>query len=152
MNPDFWVVMPGGAGFDVKPGADPLKAVQDLNNPKNVGTSKEYAIACFAATSLTMIGGAEYGRFGETTSSDRDDWIPGDWGYIENTKFPAVGGTPGLEGENIIYVGKGQFWGHFNPGLEYKTLDGWIAQVNAFPPPTEALLKNSRRFTAAGLE
>jgi hypothetical protein len=149
MNPDFWVVGPNS--FDVKPGVDKFKAIDDLNNPKNVGTSKEYHIACEAATALTMVGGSRSGLLGDIPSADIDDWIPGDWGYITNIKFPAVGGIPGLEGENIIYVGKGLFWGHFNPGLEYKTLAGWIAQVNAFTPPTEARLENTRQFTKVGL-
>jgi len=65
--------------------------------------------------------------------------------------FMPFSGIPGLEGENIIYVGKDQFWGHFHPGLEYKTLAGWIAEVNSFTPPTEAQLKNVRRFTKVGL-
>ena len=150
MNPDFWVV--DSTGFHPKPGVDPLEAIDDLNNPKNVGDpAKEYHIACLAATKLTMIGGSRSGMLGEDSSADIDDWVPGDWGYIKNVKFPAVGGIPGLEGENIIYVGKEQFWGHFNPGLEYKSLAGWIAEVNAFTPPTEAQLKNVRRFTKVGL-
>jgi hypothetical protein len=79
--------------------------------------------------------------------------VPGDWGYITNIKFPSSGGTPGLEGENIIYVGNGKqlFWGHFNPGVEYKTLDGWIAEVNSFKPPTQARLENVRKYTKVGL-
>ena len=39
-----------------------------------------------------------------------------------------------------------------NPGLEYKTLDGWIAEVNSFTPPTEARLENQRTYTKVGLE
>lgn len=149
MNPDYWVVT--STSFHVKPGADPEKAIEDINNPKNVGTSKEYFIACEAGTYLTMLGGAKSARIQDIPSSDKDDWVPGDWGYIKNIKFPATGGIPGLEGENIIYVGGGQFWGHFNPGLEYKTLDGWIKQVNDFKPPTEAELKSTRKITKVGL-
>lgn len=153
MNPDFWVVNPSQfPGFRPKAGVDPLKALEDLNNPKNVGDpAHEYKIACFAGTLLTMVGGAKSELIGENSSSDSDDWVPGDWGYIKNVKFPATGGTPGLEGENIIYVGKEKFWGHFNPGLEYKTLSGWIDEVNHFSPPTEAQLQNVRRYTKVGL-
>jgi hypothetical protein len=150
MNPDFWVVT--STSYYPKPGVDPMKAIEDINNPKNVGDpAKEYHIACQAATKLTMVGGSKSERIQNIPSSDKDDWVPGDWGYIKNVKFPASGGIPGLEGENIIYVGNDKFWGHFNPGLEYKTLAGWMKQVNDFKPPTEAELQSSRLITKVGL-
>jgi hypothetical protein len=152
MNPDFWVNT--GTGWDVKPGVDRQKAIEDLNNPKNVGDpAHEYKIACEAATQLTMEGGAKSSSMIDDVSGDTNDWVPGDWGYITNIKFPASGGIPGLEGENIIYVGNGKqfFWGHFNPGIEYKTLDDWIAEVNSFTPPTQARLENQRTYTNVGL-
>jgi len=148
MNPDYWVVTP--TDFKPRDDVDPLEAIKDIN--KHQGDSgHEYMLACFAATKLTMIGGAESGALAEVLSSDANDWIPGDWGYIKNVKFPAHGGTPGLEGENIIYVGKDLFWGHFKPGLEYHKLPEWMAEVNSFAPPTEAELQPNRRFTKVGL-
>lgn len=109
---------------------------------------EQYKIACEAATAITVQGGGKSPvRF--HSSGDDEDWIPGDWGYIENTRFPA-GGTPGLEGENIIYVGKDKFWGHFNPGLEYKTLKQWFDLVNSWN--TGAYITNIRRYPNAGLE
>lgn len=148
MNPDFWVVTPND--FRPRDDVDPLEAIKDIN--KHAGDpAHEYKLACFAATKLTMIGGAESSFLSEVSSSDPNDWIPGDWGYIKNVKFPAVGGRPGLEGENIIYVGKDLFWGHFKPGLEYHKLSDWMAEVNAFDPPTEAQLQPGRRFTKVGL-
>jgi hypothetical protein len=122
MNPAYWVV--GATSYDVKPGVDRREAIQDLNvNPG------QYAIACQAATALTMESGGSplTNDFG---ASD-DDWIPGDWGYITNTKFPA-GGPDGQEGENLIYTGKDKFWGHFGPGIEYKTLTAWRDQVKSW--------------------
>ncbi len=59
----------------VKPGQDPQKAREDLNvNPQ------AYAIACQAATENTMIGGAKSPYF-KDSSSNVDDWVPGDWGW-----------------------------------------------------------------------
>ena len=105
---------------------DDIAAIEDLNvNPK------EYAIACLATTQLTMEGGGKSALAHDTGVGD-SDWIPGDWGYVENTKFPAVGGTVGLEGENIIYTGMDRFWGHFGPGIEYKTLTQWFDQVKGW--------------------
>ena len=43
-------------------------------------------------------------------TSDRiGDWVPGDWGYIENSSPDPA---PGEEGENIIYLGADNYWGH----------------------------------------
>ena len=55
-----------------------------------------------------------------------NDWIPGDWGYI---KSYIVNPSPGLEGENIIYVGKNLFWGHFSSVHKPQSLKAWIARV-----------------------
>lgn len=150
MNPDFWDV--GSGGPKPKPGVDRQKAIEDINNPKNVGDPvKEYAIACQAATMLTMEGGAKSGSFQSNPSSDPMDWVPGDRGYIKNIKFNAATDSVGLEGENLIYVGKYMFWGHFNPGLEYKLLDDWMAEVDSFTATSEARLMNTRQWTKVGL-
>ena len=124
MNPAFWIV--DATGWRVKPGVDKQKAMEDLNvHPK------EYAIACQAATELTMKGGSKSLLTDDTEVAD-EDWIPGDWGYITNTRFPTSGGEIGLEGENIIYVGADRFWGHFSSGTTYQTLKQWFDQVKGW--------------------
>jgi len=140
MNPEYWNV--GGGKVGLKPGADEWKAIDDLNVHPD-----KYAIACLAATTLTMRGGSRSNLTQDNGVAD-DDWIPGDWGYIENTKFPP-GGEKGLEGENIIYTGKGKYWGHFGPGLEYKTLAQWFEQVKGWHGG--AAIKSQRRRPTAGL-
>jgi len=138
MNPAYW-----NNDVTVKPGVDRQTAIEDLNvNPT------EYSIACLAATMLTMEGGSK-SPLTDGSSADTTDWIPGDWGYITNTKFPP-GGQVGLEGENIIYVGKDQFWGHFGPGLEYKTLKQWFDQVKSWHGG--ASIDTQRTSPTAGLE
>ncbi|MGB8909995.1 MAG: DUF4157 domain-containing protein [Candidatus Cybelea sp.] len=124
MNPAFWIV--DASGWRLKPGVDRQAAIQDLNVHPN-----EYAIACLAATQLTMEGGSK-SPLETDFGAAPDDWIPGDWGYITNTNFPASGGSVGLEGENIIYNGKDLFWGHFGPGNEYKTLADWFDEVKSW--------------------
>ncbi len=145
MNPAFWDV--DASGWRLKAGADRQEAIDDLNVHPD-----KYAIACLAATELTMEGGAASNRVMFGSSSDITDWVPGDWGHIKNVDFPRPGGIPGLEGENIIYVGKDMFWGHFNPGLEYKTLADWIAEVDSFTEPSKPRLETQRTCTAVGLE
>ena len=142
MNPDYWVV--GPTSYGVKPGADRKTAIRDLNvHPE------KYAIACLAATVLTMEGGGE----SPLTQDDgvaEGDWVPGDWGYIENTKYATGAKAPGTEGENIIYTGKNKFWGHFGPGNEYKTLTEWFDQVKSWDGG--ALMKTHRRRPIIGLD
>ncbi|MDX6576013.1 MAG: hypothetical protein QOE96_1966 [Blastocatellia bacterium] len=142
MNPDFWVKDPV-AGWIPKPGLERSKAIDDLNvHPQ------KYSIACQAASQLTMEGGGK-SPLAFDTGVAGNDWIPGDWGYIENTSFPP-GGTAGLEGENIIYAGQDKFWGHFGPGNEYKTLKEWFDQVKSWHGG--ALQANSRQRPEIGLK
>jgi hypothetical protein len=142
MNPKYWVV--DAAGPRVKSGEDAQEAIDDLNiNPK------EYAIACLAATTLTMIGGGK-SQLRNASGNPNDDWIPGDWGYITNTKFSGSARDVGLEGENIIYTGNNMYWGHFGSGNTYKTLAEWINDVKSWNGG--ATLESNRRFPNAGLE
>jgi hypothetical protein len=143
MNPAYWNVDHAGGTFDVKPGVDQQKAVDDLNvNPD------KYAIACEAATSLTMKGGSKSALRDEFGNAS-DDWVPGDWGYVKNDAFPS-GGTPGLEGENIIYAGLDKFWGHFGKANEYKTLKEWFDQVKGWHGA--ASISGIRSYPIKGLE
>lgn len=136
VNPKYW-----SGPLALKPGANLADALDDLNiNPK------EYAIACLAATTMTMMGGAK-SNWNQQASSDPDDWVPGDWGYIENMKFD---GRIGLEGENIIYVGKDRYWGHFTGTNTYRTFQEWFDEVKGWNG--EAKTKDSRRIPVIGLE
>ena len=48
---------------------------------------------------------------------DEADWIPGDWGYVDD---PRANPPAGQEGENTVYVGNKKYWGHPS---QIKTLD-----------------------------
>ncbi len=112
------------------------------NNPSESFAALNHSktqIACWFATKLTMLaGGGQYVR------RHLDIWIPGDWGYIKNMKYhnlgknyeerskiwlnSAKGGSPdnaGYEGENIIYVGHGKWWGHISSKNTIKSLTTW---------------------------
>ena len=75
------------------------------------------------------------------------DWIPGDWGYIKNTRFR---GTPGRSGMNIIYVGHNKFWTHISKAVTYDTLSGWENYIVVKWRGKDKLL-NWRRRTGVGI-
>jgi hypothetical protein len=144
MNPDFWVVDQLTGIPRVKPGVDPQAAMEDLN-----AHPEEYAIGCLLATALTVrAGGKSDVRLDQ--SDDNADWIPGDWGFIKNTRFPASGGIAGTNGENIIYAGQDKFWGHESSVLAYKTLLEWFDKVESWNGG--AAITNTRNYPSAGLE
>jgi len=122
--------------------------------------ANNYTIGCFAGAILVSLRGIslELGNSftGNNLSSlfstymttnpissirgnNTNDWIPGDWGYINNHAVPD--GSPSiLQGENIIYLGgsflytdtfkdQGQFWGL---GGGIKTYNGWWAIVHGW--------------------
>lgn len=123
MNPAYWEHV--GSRWRVKTGVDQQTAMNDLN----VNPSK-YDIACQAATSITMFAGSGLANIVKDNGVADSDWIPGDWGYITNTKFP--GSPVGNEGENIIYTGGQQFWGHYTGSNTYRTLDEWRDAVRSW--------------------
>jgi hypothetical protein len=85
------------------------------------------------------------------------------WGSVHNTGTFVRGS--GLEGENILYVGNGLYWGHFLEPSEFnslddlnaerilpleiweKTVDDWDKKKN---PSFQ--LEDWRRYTPAGLQ
>jgi hypothetical protein len=144
MNPKYWRKV--GAGWRVKPGVDPKTAMEDVNI-----TPKKYKIACQAATQLTMMAGSGFSPLTKDTGVGKDDWVPGDWGYIKNTQFVPGSTAVGLEGENLIYTGGQQFWGHFSGTNTYRTLDQWIAEVMSWNTPGGAALRDYRKRPSRGL-
>jgi hypothetical protein len=143
MNPRFWDVRP--SGWRTKPGVNRSDAVADLNVHPDA-----YAIACEAATELTMEGGSK-SPLAEDQAAGRDDWIPGEAGYVENTRRNATTRI-GLEGENIISTGRSRFWGHLEAKQRFETLDEWVADVNSFnSPPGGAAVLGLRRRPTAGI-
>jgi hypothetical protein len=131
--------------WKMKPNVDKQAAWDDLNaNPQ------DYAIGCAAATDLTMKGGSKGATIIDKPSSDRDDWVAGDAGYIENASYQSSQSI-GLMGENLIYTGGKQFWGHFT-GTPYHTLDEWTKMVESWTAGGgTAKLDGKREMPATGL-
>jgi hypothetical protein len=131
----------------MKPNVDKQAAWDDLNV-----NAQLYAIGCAAATDLTMKGGSKGANIIDIPSSDTADWVPGDAGYIENASYQSASGNIGLMGENIIYTGNGEFWGHFSGSVTFRTLADWIAVVESWTQGGgTAKVDNKRELPATGL-
>jgi hypothetical protein len=151
-------------GVDVT--ADPLGYFNSINNS---GT----AIACLWATKLTFYGGIGTWELnsGVRTASGIDDFVPGDWGYIFNdankTNYNRShhikpqqdpNWEPGLEGENVIYVGTPlkKFWGHFSATLIVQPWQDWFSDIREWEGDdgTTATPRLNRKVTypTVGLE
>ena len=115
-------------------------------------------MACFRASLVVMAGGSR-GKLGVSfldgvpgTKDDMSamtwsDWIPGDWGYISNEGAGTI--KPGQEGENIVYVGSGEYWAHYDPDHPIATLDHLFEMVEKWNG--KAVLSPSRTIPTAGL-
>jgi hypothetical protein len=124
VNRDLWTLE--GGRLAPKEGVTKLKASEDLQ--KTPG----YMIACEAAADMTMTAGSNGSPITEEDFLGPNDWVPGDWGFIENTKRDRTIVDDAHAGQNIIYVGGKKFWGHVSAQQTYKTLAEWIANVNAY--------------------
>jgi hypothetical protein len=123
MNPKYWDVDPSTQSWKMKPGVNKQEAWDDVNN-----NPQEYAIGCQAASIITQAGGSQGALFRDQPSTDEADWIAGDAGYVSNPNHPNNAG-PGTLGENLIYIGTGNFWGHLPGNQSVRTLADWKKEV-----------------------
>lgn len=126
MNPQYYTWNTSTMTWKVKPGVDRQEAWDDLNRHPEL-----YAIGCKAARDITQAGGSRGSKFVDMPSTDESDWVPGDAGYVKNTKFPE-GTDIAYLGENIIYMGGDLFWGHLNDVVATRTLDEWKKKVKSW--------------------
>jgi hypothetical protein len=120
---------PTSHGYDLRKNIKPMKAFKELI------ANSAYAISCGMATKVTMLAGTNYTAYAEDPSTNKYDWIPGDWGYIQNSTFTPLFNDEGEEGENIIYVGNYSYWGHISNKQTYKTLPQWTNLVAKWGVP-----------------
>ncbi|MEM7428731.1 MAG: DUF4157 domain-containing protein [Pseudomonadota bacterium] len=119
-NPVYWKL--DDAGLLQPLADDPTKAYADL-----VDNAEKYRMMCAQITLLILKGASR--RIHHDYGAGKNDWVPGDVGFIENS-FPPPNAR-GVEGENIICVGKDQFWGHADPSRTLK-LSEWLRAVNGW--------------------
>ncbi len=74
----------------------------------------EGGMMCKNCTDRIFDTGTKVDRRHQKGTRIKSVWIPGDAGYIFNDNFDEETWGAGYQGENVIYVGKGQFWGHIN--------------------------------------
>jgi hypothetical protein len=144
MNPRYWQKQNDRWG--ARPDVSLVEASRDVfSNPSGF----DYAMACHLATGVTFVAGSGSTEYKETNSKP-DDWVPGDWGYIKNRAFRQGRSAAGTEGENVIYVGGRQFWGHPRGN---KTLEEWMCHIQKMNGNTgQPELTKSRKYTAVGLD
>lgn len=141
-NPDYWERTPQG-GFLLKNGVNASSAINDIY--KN---SHKYATECATAmvivyykAVLDSFGGKLFDatfsniylmnwhymdrNLGLDISDDIADFLPGDCRYFKNPQVNPL--TPEWQGENVIDLGNGQYYGH---GIGIKTADGIIKALN----------------------
>lgn len=56
----------------------------------------------------------------------RDDWVPGDEGYIRNDNFLKGVQTNFWKGDNIIYLGQRKFWAMSEPASSLERLENMM--------------------------
>jgi RHS repeat-associated protein len=161
LNGTFWQLIAG----EMQSKGSAYAALEDVfKNPD------KYQMACRRAARLVMlwgiaqaVGQEEFDKVvgrrvlynGQlkfmkgTRDVPPDDWVPGDWGYI---KSQAEKPRPGEEGENIIYLGNGQYWGQ-GPEPRSRTLEKWQEDVDAWSGRTgKAPITPKRDYPSVGLK
>ncbi|TKD68783.1 protein-glutamine gamma-glutamyltransferase [Pseudalkalibacillus hwajinpoensis] len=135
-NPMFWQLLPDGA-FQLKMGVPASEAVLDIYR-----NGRLYAFECATAmiiilyrAAIKMIPPQQFNRLFANIrlwgwKFDQDlqivhnippDYLPGDIRYVKNPDVNPL--TPEWQGENVVDLGDGTFFGH---GLGFRPLQGMI--------------------------
>ncbi len=134
MNTAYWKESPDpkatGTDWIPKRGQRESALIDLFENPGNF----DYKLGCQDTAMLIQYYASlkAAGSIKQPEGADEDDWIPGDAGFIENNYFFIFGDLYGAtRGENIIYLGNGDFFGH-NPEDKIRKLKKWIEEVNSW--------------------
>ncbi|WP_283152981.1 protein-glutamine gamma-glutamyltransferase [Guptibacillus hwajinpoensis] len=135
-NPMFWNLLPDGA-FQLKMGVSASEAILDIYR-----NGRLYAFECATAmiiilyhAAVKMLPPAQFNRLFSNIrlwgwKYDQDlqivhnippDYLPGDIRYVKNPDVNPL--TPEWQGENVVDLGDGTFFGH---GLGFRTVEGMI--------------------------
>lgn len=134
---------PGNDDVPINPIQMPTSS-KDLLAWYNTINNSDNSMMCALATNMTVklgyaMAGIEFANAGWIKRHDTSVLIPGDRAYFINKNNSKLNGgamvgtwKSGLEGENVIYVGKGMYWGHFSPDEMYKTEQGWTDEIRSW--------------------
>jgi len=162
-NPIYWNRTDEG-GFDLQSDVKPSDAIKDIyNNSSKYGTECATAmIIVFYKALLDLLPVTLFNQFYSNIylmnwkSLDKDlglyvvnnptDFLPGDCMYFKNPEVDPV--TPEWQGENVINLGDGKYYGH---GIGINTADEIIEVLNQrrFNEATESayLLSIAKRLS-----
>lgn len=139
-NPDFWTVSPGGV-LELKPGVKPSDAVADIvkNGSKYGFECATGLVAVYYQAMLDVLGPKDFDRVAAdlklgpwvmeddleelmVISSPKAGWTeqdlgeyqvrPGNYYYFKNWDVTPEAKARGWQGENVIYLGEGKYYGH----------------------------------------
>jgi RHS repeat-associated protein len=97
-----------------------------VTNSSLIANGETYFNSEVGGTSLGVALNVFYTNY---TTGDDNFWIPGDAGYIANSAHSlSAPVSAGFEGENIIYLGSGSYWGHQTSGVK-QSLAKWKNEV-----------------------
>ena len=103
-------------------------------------------------TNSLLTGGANLIWTYRATGEAENHWIPGDWGYVRNNKWTGPNTVPlGLEGENIIYVGRDRFFGHLQPLPLVGAIGYWKQRVADWSDGLGSTVQSVRQYPSFGL-
>lgn len=132
---------------------------KDWTEGRDMSDDRPFWSACWMATATVVYGGGgstqkqELGSYPSSVSikasSWWNDWVPGDWGYIDN---PVKTNDAAILGENIVYIGDGKFWAHYPGSLGSDTLEELVNEVSSWNSENSYFLSPTREYPQAGLE
>lgn len=143
--------------------AEMLDDIREKSEAYNESSDPEkkfaYSMACYRASLVVMYGASRDpmkvdfldnipGKKDDKTTQAWTDWVPGDFGYIQNTGTGPI--AAGREGENIISLGSEEFWGHYNPEKPVMTLQKFFDMVEIWNK--SAQIAAQRVFPSTGLK
>jgi hypothetical protein len=180
-NSSYWKLYKDASGnlhIEVQSGKTASAAIADI-----FANQSKYVMACWLGAASAVLNGAAsaypgsggfdngmglnpYGNYPKaiewaivpnpTGNNDPNNakWMPGDWGYIDNTAY--YSGSGYIQGENVIYLGgcfsapdkpfsdfknNADFWGHGGGTMKLGT---WMQKVEQWSPGTNMKISGHR--------
>ena len=160
-NADFWTVGVGGT-LELKPGVKPSEALEDIaQNPSKYGYECATGlVVVYYQAILDLIGPEDFDRIasdlilgpwqmedslaslmvnrhpkpGQGTETDLGDHtlVPGNYYYFRNWDVTDEARARGWQGENVIYLGEGRFYGH---GIGLGDADMFVGKLSSEMKP-----------------